>query len=183
MGGAPPNGTLLSETVGLTDNALNAIPAATQSISVQGSGLSPEVNVPNLVGQTQAGAAGLLSTAGLNLGAVTSQASTLPIGEVVSESPAAGTPAQVGSSVSVVLSSGVAVPSLVGQTQMNAEGLITGAGLVVGTETTQFSDTVPSGTVISQNPPSRTTVNGGTTVSLVVSSGVPPATRPTCARE
>jgi sugar lactone lactonase YvrE len=169
-------GSPLSEAVGLTDNALNAIPGATQNISVQGNGLSPEVNVPNVVGQTQTGAAGLLSTAGLNLGAVTSQASTLPIGEVVSENPAAGTLAQVGSSVSVVLSSGVAVPSVVGQMEGNAEGLITGAGLTVGTVTNQFSDTVQSGNVISQNPAVPSTVNGGTPVSLVVSSGVPPAT-------
>jgi MBG domain (YGX type)/Bacterial lectin/PASTA domain len=173
VGGNPP-GTPLSESVGLTDNALN-VTGATQSISVQGSGLSPEVNVPNVVGQSQTVATGLLSGIGLGLGAVTNQPSTLPIGEVVSQNPAATTPVLVGSTVSIVLSSGVAVPSVVGQAEGNAEGLITGAGLTVGTETTQFSDTVQSGTVISQNPAFPSTVNGATPVSLVVSSGVPPA--------
>ena len=45
----------------------------------------------------------------------------------------------------------------------------------MGTDTTQFSDTVPSGNVISQSPAPGTAVNGGTPVNLVVSSGVPPA--------
>jgi MBG domain (YGX type)/PASTA domain len=170
----PPVSSELSENVTLTDNALNAT-AATQSISVGGDALSPMVNVPNLVGQTETGASGLLSGVGLSLGAVTNQPSTLPIGEVVSQIPAATTPVLVGSTVSVVLSSGVAVPNLVGQTEGNAEGLITGAGLIVGTETSQFSDTVPSGTVISQNPAFPSTVNGETPVSLVLSGGMPPA--------
>ncbi len=68
--GGPPPGTPLSETVGLTDNALN-VSGATQSISVAGDALSPDVNVPNLVGQTQAGATGQLTGVGLSLGAVT----------------------------------------------------------------------------------------------------------------
>jgi sugar lactone lactonase YvrE len=172
----PTTSGMLIESVGLTDNALNGT-GATQSISVTGSGLSPEVNVPNLVGQTLAGATTLLGSA-LDLGAVTYQASTVPIGEVISQIPAANTQALVGSSVSVVISSGVAVPSVVGQTESAAEGSegsITLAGLTVGTVTTQYSDTVPSGTVISQSPNPGTAVNGGTPVSLVVSNGVPPA--------
>ena len=52
--GRPSAWYRLSETVTLTDNALN-VTGATQSISVQGSGLSPEVTVPDVVGQTHAG--------------------------------------------------------------------------------------------------------------------------------
>ncbi|MGO9325751.1 MAG: MBG domain-containing protein [Terracidiphilus sp.] len=169
-------GAPLSEAVGLTDNALNTIPSATQSILVEGNGLSPEVNVPSLSGLTETQASSALTLLHLSLGTVTMlTSSTVPMGEVISQIPAAGMLALVGSSVSVVISSGVAVPSLVGQTEMNADGLITGAGLNVGTVTTQFSDTVPSGTVISQSPAFPSTVSGGTLVSLVVSSGVPPA--------
>ena len=171
-------GSPLSEVVGLTDNALNAIPSATQSILVEGNGLSPEVNVPNLVGQMESGVAGLLPT-GLTLGTVSSEVSTLPIGQVLSQNPGAGTQVQVGSSVSIVVSSGVPVPNVVGllegttQTEGTAEGLIAGAGLTVGNITIQFSDTVPSGTVLSQNPAFPSNVNTGTSVSLVV-TGIPP---------
>src|SRR4029079_5971763 len=48
-----------------------------------------------------------ITGAGLTVGAVTSQASdTVPVGSVISESPAAGTPVAVGSAVALVISSG-----------------------------------------------------------------------------
>ena len=65
----------------------------------------------------------------------------------------------------------VAVPDVVGDTQAAATTAITGAGLVVGTVTTQASGTVPAGNVISQNPTAPTLVNLGSAVNLVVSSG------------
>jgi hypothetical protein len=71
----------------------------------------------------------------------------------------------------------VAVPNVVGYTQSAASTAITGAGLKVGTVTTQTSSTVASGLVISENPAAGTNVATGTAVNLVVSSGsAPPAT-------
>jgi hypothetical protein len=46
--------------------------------------------------------------------------------------------------------------------------------LVLGTVTTQSSSTVPSGSVISENPAAGTEVNAGSAVNLVVSSGPVP---------
>jgi hypothetical protein len=174
MGGPPPAGTPLTEAVGLTDNALN-VTGATQSISVQGSGLSPEVAVPAVVGDTLMAATTSITGSGLAVGNVTSQSSTVPIGEVVSESPSAGTLVTIPSSVGLVISLGEAVPNVVNQTESAAGSSITAVGLVVGTVTTQFSDTVPSGSVISESPDAGTAVNGGSSVNLVVSNGVPPA--------
>ncbi len=57
----------------------------------------------------------------------------------------------------------VAVPNVVGSTQVAATTAITTSTLVVGTVTTQYSDTVPSGTVISESPIAGTIVSGGTT--------------------
>ena len=170
----PPLSTELSENVTLTDNALNAT-GATQSISVQGDALSPEVAVPAVVYDTLAVATTSITGSGLTLGTVTDLPSTVPIGEVVSESPSAGTLVTIPASVSLVISTGEAVPNVMNQTQSTAGSSITGVGLVVGTVTTQYSDTVPSGSVISQSPDPGTAVDGGTPVSLVVSSGVPPA--------
>ena len=69
----------------------------------------------------------------------------------------------------------VAVPNVVGSTQVAATTAITASTLVVGTVTTQYSDTVPSGNVISESPTAGTIVNGGTSINLVVSGGTPPA--------
>ena len=67
----------------------------------------------------------------------------------------------------------VTVPHVVGFTQANAETTIAAALLVLGTVTEQPSDTVPAGTVISQAPDAGTTVANGSSVDIVVSTGVP----------
>jgi hypothetical protein len=68
----------------------------------------------------------------------------------------------------------VPVPDVVGQVQNVAEQEITDAGLGVGTITTEASDTVAAGSVISQSPDAGTEVSPGATVNLVVSAGTAP---------
>jgi len=68
----------------------------------------------------------------------------------------------------------VTVPNVVGMTNANARSAITSANLTVGTDTTASSTTVPSGSIISQNPAGGTSVATGSAVSLVTSSGPPP---------
>lgn len=65
----------------------------------------------------------------------------------------------------------VSVPNIVGQTQTAATKAITAAGLTMGGITPQNSASVPSGTVISQNPPSGASVVTGSVVTLIVSAG------------
>ena len=76
----------------------------------------------------------------------------------------------------------VSVPGVVGDSQAAATTAITGDGLVVGTVTTQSSATVASGTIISQNPASGTSVASGSAVNLVVSSGPAPPVPPVVAK-
>lgn len=136
----------------------------------------PSVTVPNVVGMTQAAAATAITSAGLTVGTVTTQSSsTVASGNVTSQNPASGTSATSGSAVNLVVSSGppVSVPNLVGLTQAAATTSITSAGLTLGTVTMQSSSTVASGVVISQNPPSGTSVASGSAVNIVVSSGPP----------
>ena len=67
----------------------------------------------------------------------------------------------------------VATPNVVGMTQSAAETTITGAGLIVGTVTQQYSNTVAVGLVVSENPVGGTAVNIGSSVNLVISLGNP----------
>lgn len=138
----------------------------------------PPVTVPNVVGLNQGAAATLISGLGLVVGSATNALSaTVPAGDVISQSPAAGTAVAVGSAVTLVISLGapVAVPNVVGQTQAAATTAIGNAGLVLGTGTTQNSATIPTGSVISQNPAAGTSVAPGTAVALVISIGAPAA--------
>ncbi len=143
---------------------------------------SATVSVPNIVGQTQSAASTTLSASGLSVGAVTQESSaTVAAGSVISQSPAAGAHAGAGSVVDLVVSRGapsVAVPNVTGFTQSVAASLLSLAKLNVGTVTQDFSDAVPVGRVLNQNPAVGVRVMAGDAVDLVLSKGVAPVTIP-----
>jgi RHS repeat-associated protein len=71
------------------------------------------VDVPDVVGMAQAGAEAAISAAGLAVGGITTAHSeTVPAGNVISQSPAAGTSVLQGSAVSLVISLGPLEPGL-----------------------------------------------------------------------
>ncbi len=72
----------------------------------------------------------------------------------------------------------VSVPGIVDMTQANAETAITAAGLVVGAVTSDYSNTVTAGLVISQYPTAGSLAASGSSVDFVVSLGVDPGTGP-----
>ena len=131
------------------------------------------VAVPNVVNQTQAAATTAITGAGLVLGTISqSSSATVPAGRVISQHPGAGTNVAVGSAVALIVSTGpVAVPNVVNMTQAAATTAISFAGLAIGTISQQSSATVPSGSVISQNPTAGTNVAAGSAVAIVVSTG------------
>ncbi|MCU0780626.1 MAG: DUF6288 domain-containing protein, partial [Akkermansiaceae bacterium] len=65
----------------------------------------------------------------------------------------------------------VSVPFVIGMSQAAAEAAIIAAELVVGAVTTQPSDTIPAGYVISQNPAGGTSAEPGSAVDIVISLG------------
>jgi beta-lactam-binding protein with PASTA domain/tRNA A-37 threonylcarbamoyl transferase component Bud32 len=67
----------------------------------------------------------------------------------------------------------VPVPTVVGMTQAQAEATIKAADLVVGDVTTQASDTIEKGRVISQSPDADVSVAPRSAVAFVVSGGKP----------
>lgn len=75
------------------------------------------------------------------------------------------------SSSSSTTTANVSVPDLTGMAQADATQRLQGAGLVLGTVTDDYSDTVPSGSVISQSVSAGSAVASGASVDLVVSKG------------
>jgi len=91
------------------------------------------VTVPNVVGLTQAAATSAITDGSLTLGTVMLSSSTvIPAGQVMSQSPAAGTMIAVGTAVDLVVSSGQPA----GSPQMDANVSVDGSGQVT---TTPFS--------------------------------------------
>ena len=178
LGDLAANSTVTSvDTFTIRQNRLVPFDPASLTWVVQGSPI-----VPNVVGLTQAAATTAITGAGLVLGNVTTQNSaSVAVGSVISQNPLAGASVAPGSAVDLVISSGpapVSVPNVVGLTQAAATTAITGAGLVVGTVSTQNSASVAAGSVISQNPVGGTSVAPGSAVNLVVSSGPAPVSVP-----
>lgn len=134
-----------------------------------------KVSVPNVVGQDEAEAQKTLQDAGF---VVESEAvySSSEQGTVVSTDPEAGTEAAKGSTVTIQVSKGeekITVPDVRGKDENTAKSTLSAAGLNV-TVDTQYSDSVSTGNVISQNPSAGTKVESGTGVTIVVSLGKKP---------
>jgi hypothetical protein len=68
----------------------------------------------------------------------------------------------------------IAVPNLVNRPMNEATALIASAGLSQGSISQTYSNTIANGSVISQTPLAGTNVTKGTSVALVISSGVAP---------
>ena len=100
----------------------------------------------------------------------TGKSNAVADGQVYKQDPPAGSDVKRGDTVSYWISTGkpqATVPDLVNQTQADATNLLTSAGLELGTVTTETSTTVPSGSVIRQDPAAGEKVDKGSSVSIV----------------
>ena len=130
--------------------------------------------VPHMQGLTAVAATALISNNSLIVG-VTTEAfdPKVPKGMVVSSSPAAGTSVRLNTSVSLVISKGAEkfpIYSYVGKSSDQALNDLTAIGFKVSS-TYSYSDTVPSGSVISQTPDGPTSAPKGAKIALVISKG------------
>jgi len=130
------------------------------------------ITVPSVVGNSESAANNTIVEAGFVVAGENTQSSIkVPAGDVISQAPAAGIKLPAGSAVDLVISSGPAVPNVVGLTRAAASKAITKAGLVVGVVTRTSSATVPANNVISEDPLAGSSVALGSSVDLVVSKG------------
>jgi hypothetical protein len=120
--------TQASTTV-TSGSVISQSPAAGTSVA-KGSTVSlvvssgpPTVAAPALSGDTQSAASTALTGAGLTVGTVAQQSSTTVVsGEVISQSPTAGTSVTVGSAVDLVISSGAVLTGMVASGYAVANG-------------------------------------------------------------
>ena len=140
-----------------------------------------QVQLPELRNLSSTEAQQLLITLGLVADTQDIETSEVNPNTVVEMSPLPGLVAQ-GSTVTLKIAKApttVAVPDVVGKTQVNATSILQGAGLNVAV-VSATSPTVAAGKVISQNPSAGIQVALNTTVTITVSSG-PPSPPPTTA--
>ena len=136
-----------------------------------------KVAVPaNIVGMSRAEARTELSNAGLTMvEGEPEESDTVEADHVISSTPEPGTQVDKGSKVTVIISKGrgeIQVPDLAGMSQEQARSTLEAAGLSAGSVSTQDSGTVPKDQVITSDPEAGTKVAKGTTINLIVGSGM-----------
>ena len=142
--------------------------------------------VENVCGQTKEEAQQTLEAQGLYMFEAAQQKSDQPAGTILEQDPAGGSQVLEGSTVNVIVAGDqnvdytddnkdsetekVVVPSVKGYLEKDAVNALNNAGLKV-VKNYQYSDSVDAGKVISQTPAGGSSVDSGTTVTIVVSQG------------
>ncbi len=132
-------------------------------------------NVPNVVGEQVSAATAALSAFTVK---VTQQDSSQPAGQVLSQSPSAGSQAKPGSTVTLVVSNGTPtttnanVPSVIQGTQSAAEATLRGSGFKVRVKYRVVRNPANVGLVVAQSPNGGTAPQGSTvTITVGKSAG------------
>jgi serine/threonine-protein kinase len=129
--------------------------------------------VPILVGSQRRVAVQQIRGRGLEP-SVGEEESSSPAGQVIRQSPSAGTEVEPGSTVSIVVSSGeeeeeaAKVPSVIGKQRRDAVEAIRAAGLQPSVEEEETEVPSQVGRVTDQFPPPGTEAEAGSTVTIVV---------------
>lgn len=144
--------------------------------------VAPVTEVPQLVGSSRTEAGTRLRELDLGL-AIAGETHRLaePAGQVIGQRPEAGTEVRAGGTVEVVLSLGpeiVDMPQLEGRPYNDTVAELEANRFNVAQPSLEFSDTVPAGHVIRQDPPPGARVAQGSDVTVVVSRGVEPVEVP-----
>ena len=170
------------QIVSQTPDALTKAEANT-TVEVTLSSGKGEVSVPSVTGMDETTAYNTLTNSGFTPVKDYAYSADVAQGNVIEQSPNAGSLAKAGDNVKIVISRGeeqaeatsVAVPGVTGLTEDAARSAIQNVGLAVGNVSSAYSDSVASGQIISQSPVTDTAVDAGTAVDFVVSMGAEPA--------
>jgi eukaryotic-like serine/threonine-protein kinase len=131
----------------------------------------PELTtVPGVIGLSSDSAEAQISDAGL-VPAVQEQESEQPEGEVIAQDPGAGVQLELGSTVTITVSTGIeqiVVPDVVGIGAGDAERQLRAEGLAPVQRESEVSDPAQDGQVIDQRPAAGVEVEPGRQVVIVV---------------
>jgi serine/threonine-protein kinase len=164
-------GTILSQSV---DEGESVAAGSYVEVSVAAGKTEELITVTNVVGYAESDGVSAITNQGLVADKSYEYNEAVPAGQIISQTPAAGSTVSKGATVKLVISQGVQsviVPSVLGKDQATAQSELIAEGLVVASVTQENSDTVAAGQVISQSIAGGKTVAYGTEITLTVSLG------------
>jgi len=140
-----------------------------------------DITVPSLLGKTKAQAEE--ATKSLELGSKYGGEKTsneYPAGQIMEQSPAAGTKVAKNTTIIYYVSKGageISIPDLSGYDLSSAQSALSALGLKTNTDYA-YSDTVSQDLVIRTNPAAGASAQAGDTVTVILSRGPNPETQP-----
>lgn len=132
-----------------------------------------DVKIPNVVGEKEEDAKSKLEALGLKVLEVTEE-SDQEKGIVLKVDPSADTTVKAGSEVKLTISGGVSqvkVPNFEGMDLDGVKSTLGNLQLKLGDVSYEYSDSVPKGQVMSQNPGANESVDKDSKVNIVISKG------------
>lgn len=166
-----PSDTVPKGSVIRTDPVAGTEISVGSTVKILVSSGTAKATVPDLAGLDLDTALSRLEAAGLSANVVQQDASA-PSGEVVDQSPSAGTKVKKGSQVTVFVSSGVVViPDVVGDDRSTAVRKLKKLGFVVVVRLDTTSPPEDFGLVLDQYPSADSRAQRGETVTLTVGGG------------
>lgn len=151
------------------------------SSGIESSSDSANIEVPQLVGETQAVANEMCEKKNLVMKVVSQKQSDKPVGTVLEQSIKAGEKVKKQTVIEVVICSGaeeVEVPNVSGNTQDEAWKILKDKGFTDYEVQTEYSDEYDNGEVIRTTPEAGTTATVDTKIVIVVSKGAEKAEVP-----
>ncbi|MEM7325991.1 MAG: PASTA domain-containing protein [Actinomycetota bacterium] len=136
------------------------------------------VATPDVAGLTELRAEQSILSAGLRVNTVYRENQAVPVGQVISQDPAAGSRVQEDSLVTIFVSRRtsappIPVPEVAGLTVAAATEVLEGAGLSIDAQRSIYHDSVPGGVVVGTDPPVETLINASGSIVLFASLGQP----------
>ena len=164
-----PDGTVLTQS----PQAGQSAPAGSTVSLVVSSG-TPTGEVPDVVNLPEADATRRLDAEGFEVAVDREESTSIESGRVIRTDPEAGTNAELGSTVTIVVSTGAPepetqrVPDVTGRSEAEAESILNNAGFRVSKRYSTVFSEEQDGVVLEQNPPAGREAERGATVTIIV---------------
>ncbi len=144
------------------------------AVTIYVSSGATKIPVPDVRGSSENSAKKTLVNSGFKVTVKEEYSTSVPEGNVISQTPGAGDKAEKNSTVTIIVSKGsnkVTVPDLYNYTQSEAARQLKNLGLSIGSVSSEYSNTVRKGVVMRQSIEEGTKVNRGTSINIVISLG------------
>jgi serine/threonine-protein kinase len=130
-----------------------------------------EVEVPDVLAQSESSATAELRDAGFEVSVTEAPSDTTPEGLVSAQSPGPGELAAKGATVTITISTGpelATVPEVIGETSGDARAMIQDAGFRPRTVFQDVTDPLQEGVVLDQDPAGGSQARPGSTITIYV---------------